>query len=57
MDNLETGETVLYTPKNGGTFPTGEKTRSAEVEAIRGDEIIIRQDDGFTDRISSEQIV
>ncbi|MFB6186659.1 MAG: hypothetical protein ABEI86_07325 [Halobacteriaceae archaeon] len=52
------GDTISYRPSNGGTFPTGEKTRRATIEAIRDDEIIIRQlSDGFTNRISKSQIV
>lgn len=51
------GDKIQYQPANGGEFPTGEQTRSAEVEAVRGDDIIIRQSDGFTDRIREEQIV
>lgn len=57
VDSIEKGADILYRPKNGGEFPTGESTREATVEAIRGEDIIIRQPDGFTQRISEEQIV
>ena len=55
--NLKTGDEVTYKPKTGGEFPTGERSRIAKVEAIRGDEIIVKQlRDGFTNRISEDQI-
>ena len=57
MADVSEGDRVRFQPKNGGTFPTGEKTRSGEVEALRGETIIIRQPDGFTTRISEEQVV
>lgn len=52
-----TGDKIQYEPANGGEFPTGETTRPATIEAIRGDEIIIRQPDGFTNRINENQVV
>lgn len=55
--SVSEGDRIRYEPKGGSEFPTGERTRSAEVEAVRGDEIIIRQSDGFTDRITEDQIV
>jgi hypothetical protein len=55
--NISKGDTVVFQPKNGGTFPTGEKTRNATVEAVREDELIIRQSDGFTDRITKDQLL
>ena len=58
MVGVTEGDKIHFQPSSGGTFPTGEKARSAEVEGITGDEIIVRQsDDGFTRRISEEQIV
>lgn len=55
--DVSEGDQIRFEPKGGSEFPTGERTRTAEVEAVRGDEIIIRQPDGFTDRISASQIV
>lgn len=55
--DVSEGDRITFEPKGGSEFPTGERTRSAEVEAVRGDEIIIRQSDGFADRISASQIV
>lgn len=57
MDNISNGDTIMFKPKNGGEFPTGEKTRQGTVEAIRNDDIIIRKADGFTDRITMKQVV
>lgn len=56
--NVSEGDTIRFEPNGGGSFPTGERTRTAEVEAVRGDEIVVRQlDDGYTDRITEDQIV
>lgn len=55
--DFDTGDEIMYKPTNGGTFPTGERTRPATVEDTRGDEIIIRQPDGFTNRITKSQVV
>lgn len=57
MTNVSAGDTVMYRPKNGGVFPTGEKERSAFVETVR-DEITVRQtEDKFTNRIKNDQVV
>lgn len=56
-DTVSEGDTIRFKPNGGGSFPTGERTRTAEVEAVRGEEIIVRQDDGYTDRITEDQIV
>lgn len=55
--DISEGDEIRYRPPNGGAFPTGETTRSAVVEAIRGDELIVKQDDGFTNRIAPAQVV
>lgn len=57
MTDVSVGDTIVYKPRNGGSFPTGEEERSAVVEAIRS-EIIIRQiNDEFTNRIEKDQVV
>lgn len=55
--NIQEGDKLIYQPKNGGEFPTGEMSRTATVEAIRGEELIVRQQDEFTNRIEENQIV
>jgi len=56
MANISVGDIVLYEPRNGGVFPTGEETRQAVVENIR-EEIIVRQcRDGFINRIGEDQV-
>lgn len=54
---IREGDTVQFTPKNGGEFPTGETTRLAVVEKLKNDEVIIRQlRDDFTDRVSYDRV-
>lgn len=57
LENISKGDRIKYQPKSGGNFPTGEKSRVATVEAIRGSEVIVRQADDFTNRISPSQIL
>lgn len=58
MSEIEEGMRVQFTPKNGGEFPTGERSRLGEVEAITDDELVIRQlEDDYTKRITERQIV
>lgn len=57
LENISKGDRIEYQPKNGGRFPTGEKSRVATVEAVRGSEVIVRQADDFTNRISPSQIL
>lgn len=57
MTELSQGDSIMFEPRNGGQFPTGERTRSGTIEAVRDNEIIVRQSDGFTDRTSPEQVI
>lgn len=56
-NDYSVGDVIVFEPQSGN-FPTGESTRRAEIEAFRGDEIIVRQlQDEFTKRITEDQIV
>lgn len=56
MVDISSGDTILFKPKNGGIFPTGEEHRKGYVESVR-DEVIVRKNDGLVDKITNDQIV